>query len=51
MDSTRFNNFIFKNYFLLNDKIITIETCKIEYQSNTNLFVWDCDNLIKNKPK
>jgi hypothetical protein len=26
-----------------------INTHKIEHQSNTSMFVWDCDNLIENK--
>jgi hypothetical protein len=28
-----------------------MDTCKIEHQSNTMTFVWDCDNLIKSKLK
>jgi hypothetical protein len=28
-----------------------MDTCKIEHQSNTMIFVWDYDNLIESKLK
>jgi len=31
--------------------ITKIEACEIEYQFNFGLFVWNCDNPIKSKPK
>jgi len=31
--------------------ITKIDTCKIEYQSNIKIFVWDYDNIIGSKPK
>ena len=50
-----FNNFVlcflFVNYFLFNDIITKINTCKTDHQSNIRAFVWECNNLIKNKLK
>jgi hypothetical protein len=31
--------------------IIKINACKVKYKLNVGIFVWDCDNLIENKPK
>jgi hypothetical protein len=31
--------------------ITKIDASKIEYQLNGKTFVWNCDNLIENKPK
>ena len=31
--------------------IIKINTRKIKHQSNTRIFVWDCDNLKKKQTK
>jgi len=43
--------FFLKNYFLLNDMIIKIDTRKIKHQSNTEIFIWNCNNLIESKLK
>jgi hypothetical protein len=39
MASIEFNNFKKKNYFLLNDMIIKIDTRKIKHQLNTEIFI------------
>jgi len=31
--------------------IIKINTYKIEHQPNTDIFIWDYDNLIESKPE
>jgi hypothetical protein len=31
--------------------IIKIDTRKIKHQSNTEIFIWNCNNLIESKPK
>jgi len=43
--------FFFVNYFLFNDIITKINICKTDHQSNIRAFVWECNNLIKNKLK
>ena len=51
MASIEFNNLKKKNYFLLNDMIIKIDTRKIKHQLNTEIFIWNCNNFIESKPK
>jgi hypothetical protein len=53
MNSTEFNNFVLKknSYFLPNDTITKIHAYKIKHQPKAEMFVQDCDNLIKNKLK
>jgi hypothetical protein len=51
MKSTGFNNFFLLIYFLHDDIISKIDSRKIEYQSNSKIFVWDYDNFIENKLK
>jgi hypothetical protein len=46
MYSTWFKNFIFLN-FLYSVIITKIDACKIKYQLNIKIFVWDYNNLIK----
>lgn len=50
MNCTEFNNFVLKknSYFLPNN---TIDAYKIKHQPKAEMFVQDCDNLIKNKLK
>jgi len=31
--------------------ILKIDSHKIDYKPNIRMFVWDCNNLIENKPK
>jgi hypothetical protein len=40
-----------KKDYLLNDMITKIDAHKIERKLNVEIFVWDCDDFIKNKLK
>jgi hypothetical protein len=42
---------LFFKIFLLNYKILKIDAHKFNYKPNIRMFIWDCDNLIENKPK
>ena len=40
-----------KKDYLLNDMITKIDVHKIERKLNVEIFVWDCNDFIKNKLK
>jgi hypothetical protein len=40
-----------KKDYLLNDMITKIDAHKIERKLHVDIFVWDCDDFIKNKLK